>query len=332
MNRKYSAAELAFVKRRKTMPRRELHLAFMRRFPERRDVTWQKIKSLCEERGWGVGSLKGRKRGSSRYGKAELAFIERRRRTPRRDLHAAFVEKFDRHDVSFSMFTAICKNRGWTTGHAGSRAKKGQTKFSRAELAFIRHRRETPRAQLHREFVATFGRAMSFEAFQNFCKRFGALTGRTGQFRKGNVPWSAGKKIGNNAGSARTQFRKGQLPQNTKQDGHERVDKRRGIVLVRTSERNQWTGAASSYRPKHFLLWEKKHGAVPKGMALKCKGDPANADPSNWELVSRGVLPRLNALKGRNYDAAPAEVKPAMMAIAKLEQQVFERKKRAKAP
>lgn len=62
-------------------------------------------------------------------------------------------------------------------------------------------------------------------------------------------------------------------------------------------------------------------------MALKCKGDPANPDPSNWELVSRGVLPRLNGQKGRRYDTAPAELKPTIMAIAKLEHRLAERGK-----
>jgi hypothetical protein len=62
-------------------------------------------------------------------------------------------------------------------------------------------------------------------------------------------------------------------------------------------------------------------------MVLKCKGDPANADPANWEAVPRGLLPRLNgkASRGRNYDKAPDELKPTIMAVAKLEHRLHEK-------
>ena len=71
MNNKYTAAELAFVKRRKKMPRRELLLAFRRKF-RRRDMTLLRLQDLCNRKGWGVGSLKGRTKGLSRryYDKA----------------------------------------------------------------------------------------------------------------------------------------------------------------------------------------------------------------------------------------------------------------------
>lgn len=326
MNRKYTAPELAFVKRRKKMPRRDLHAAFIRRFPSRRDVTLKKLKYLCDDRGWGVGSLKGRKRGSRRYSKAELSFVKRRRKMPRRVLHAAFVEKFQRSDVSFSMFVALCKNRGWTSGHAGSRAKKGQTKFSRAELAFIKRRRATPRPQLHVEFVERFGRQMTFGAFRTFCKRFRVLTGRTGGFAKGHVPWTAGKKLPFSANSAATQFKKGQLPHNAKPVGHETV-RTDGYVDIKVNETNPYTGAERRFVRKHRLLWEQAHGPVPEGMVLKCKGNKRNSDPSNWELVPIGVLPRLNGKSGRGYDEAPDDLKPTIMAVAKLEHQLRETKR-----
>jgi hypothetical protein len=59
---------------------------------------------------------------------------------------------------------------------------------------------------------------------------------------------------------------------------------------------------------------------VPEGCALKClDGNKRNTDPANWEAVPRELLPRLNGRFGRGYDAAPAEIKPVIMATAKLE-------------
>jgi hypothetical protein len=65
---------------------------------------------------------------------------------------------------------------------------------------------------------------------------------------------------------------------------------------------------------------------VPGGYALKClDGNKLNTDPGNWEAVPRALLPRLNGKSGRNYDRAPDELKPTIMAVAKLEQRVRER-------
>ena len=83
----------------------------------------------------------------------------------------------------------------------------------------------------------------------------------------------------------------------------------------------------SRWRAVHVLNWEERHGPIAEGMVLKCRDDRANTDPSNWELVPRGVLLRLNGRSGRNYDAAPAELKPTIMAVTKLEYGISERRK-----
>ena len=323
MNR-YTAAELTFVKRRRKMPRRELFLAFVCKF-RRRDFTLLKLQDLCNRKGWRVGSLKGRYKGRSlRYNKTELAFISRRRKIPRLELHAAFVKRFRRKDVSFNNIKQLCTRNGWSTDpHARRQRTRGRTKFSRAELAFIQRRQSMPRRELHAAFIDKFGRDISLKAFKALCKRRGLRTGRTGRYEKGTVPANKGKKMPFNPNSARTQFKKGQLPLNTKHLGHERIDKD-GFVLVSVAETNPHTGCERRYVFKHRLLWENRHGSVPKGMVLKCKGDRSNTDPSNWELISRALLARLNKSPNR-YDTAPAELKPAIMAIAKLRDRLGEK-------
>lgn len=204
--------------------------------------------------------------------------------------------------------------------------KKNDIPYSAEELAFIEARKTMPRRELHAEFVKTFGREdVSLENFKGLCKRKGWMTGRTGRLEKGNVPANKGKKMPYNPNSARTRFKKGHLPHNTKYAGHERVSTY-GYVEISINERNPHTGFERRYVLKHRWLWEQKHGPVPEGMALKClDGNKLNTDPSNWKLIPRGMLPRLNGIHGRGYDDAPAELKPTILAVTELEHRARER-------
>jgi len=192
--------------------------------------------------------------------------------------------------------------------------------YSAAELAFVEARRTMPRADLHALFVAQFGRDdVSRANLTALCKRKGWLTGRTGCFEKGIIPANKGLKMAFHPNSARTQFKKGDLPHNTKFAGHERVSKD-GYVEISVEERNPHTGFCRRYVLKHRWLWEKVNGPVPDGHALKCvDGNKLNTDPSNWKPVPRAMLPKLNGRFGRGYDAAPDEFKPTIMAVTELE-------------
>lgn len=325
MNRKYTTAELAFVERRRTMPRQELLVAFKHKF-RRRDFTLSRLQDLCSRKGWSVGSLKDRPRGSRRYSKAELSFISRRRKMPRRDLHAAFVAKFRRKDVSLENIKQLCTRKGWATDPKQRRRRAlGRTKFSKAELAFIRSRQTVPRRELHAAYVEKFQRQISLAGFKALCKRLGLRTGRTGQFPKGIVPANKGKKMPYNANSARTQFKKGCLSgralDRQKPIGSERFSKE-GYL-----ERKIHNGLPmqSRWRGVHRINWEAKHGALPEGHVLKClDGNKLNTEPSNWEAISRGVLARRN----KRFAGAqlPAELEPTALAIAKLDHRLGEKR------
>lgn len=201
--------------------------------------------------------------------------------------------------------------------------------YSKAELRWLKVHRTLAIADYHREFRARFGRRkVSVANLHALRKRKGWRTGRTGCFEKGVVPHNKGKKCepgtgGRHPNARKTQFKKGNLPHNTKHLGHEHVSKD-GYVEISIDERNPHTGFERRYVLKHRWLWEKAHGPVPAGMALKCKSDRLNTDPSNWELISRALLPRLGGRFGRGYDQAPKALKPTIMAVAKLEQQLHE--------
>ena len=204
-------------------------------------------------------------------------------------------------------------------------------KYTDAELEWIKQRRTWNRKKAHRKFCEKFQRSdVSFENFCALCQRKGWSTGRDGRFEKGMAPANKGKKMPYNANRERTQFKKGNLPHNTRHLGHERVGKD-GYVEISIDEINPHTGFERRYVLKHKYLWEKEHGKLPAGMCLKClDGNRQNTDPSNWQAIPRGALPFLNGHRGHDYETAPAELKPTVLALAKVKHAVGKKKKRAR--
>ncbi len=202
--------------------------------------------------------------------------------------------------------------------------------YNSDEMAWLAENKTLAIGDYHSGFVAQFARpdvsAINLHALR---KRNGWKTGRSGKFAKGSTPPNKGKAFpvaALNPNCRKNQFRKGQTPHNTKFAGHERVSKD-GYVEISINETNPHTGYGRRYVLKHRWLWEKANGPVPAGMALKCRGERINTDPSNWELVPRALLPRLNGGRHKKrigYDEAPDELKPTIMAVAKLEQRKHE--------
>lgn len=196
--------------------------------------------------------------------------------------------------------------------------------YSADELAWLEANRTLVISDYHREFCRVFGRdnvtAVNLHALR---KRKGWRTGRTGHFAKGSEPANKGKQFPTAAthpNCRRTQFKRGQEPRNTKYAGHERVSKD-GYVEISIEETNPHTGYHRRYVLKHKWLWEQANGPLPAGFALKCLGDRLNTDPSNWEAVPRAMLPLLNGGRHKTriaFDEAPDELKPTIMAVAKL--------------
>lgn len=191
--------------------------------------------------------------------------------------------------------------------------------YSAAELEWIEAHCTMTRREAHAAFCRIFKRTdLSVENFKALCTRKGWKTGRDGRLQPGNVSWNKGKKMPYSANTARTQFKKGNLPHNTRYLGHERVTKD-GYVEISVAQKNPHTGFERRYVLKHKFLWEKKNGPVPAGMCLKAKdGNRLNTRPSNWVLIPRGVLPLMNGFRGPNYQTADPEVKPAILALARL--------------
>lgn len=211
--------------------------------------------------------------------------------------------------------------------------------YTDAEMKWLEANRLMVISDYHEAFVAAFGRSdVSLVNLHSLRKRKGWRTGRTGCFEKGQVPVNKGVpcppgKGGRHPNARKTQFKKGNISHTYKGPGHERIDSKDGYIVLIVDELNPWTGAKTRPVHKHVYLWEQANGPVPAGHCLKClDGNKLNTDPTNWELIPRGLLPRLNGGKATRvmaYDSAPAELKPAILAIAKIDHTIKQKRKSA---
>lgn len=136
-------------------------------------------------------------------------------------------------------------------------------RYTEAELAWIEANRALPRRELHAAFCERFSReGVSLANLVSLCKRKGWLTGRSGRFEKGMTPANKGRKMPFHPNTARTQFKPGNRPHNTRWAGHERLS-RDGYVEISIEETNPHTGFERRYVLKHRHLWERLHGPVP---------------------------------------------------------------------
>lgn len=168
--------------------------------------------------------------------------------------------------------------------------------------------------KLLKAFNEQFNCKIGMSALKQTLKRKGIKSGRTGYFEKGHKPWNTGTKglVKPNSG----QFKKGSIPRNRKPFGHERPGKD-GYIEMKVPEQNPYTGVFGRYKFKHVWLWERENGPRPKDSAIIFKdGNNRNFSLDNLECVTRAELLCLNR---HRYKKQPAELKPSVLALSKLE-------------
>ena len=264
------------------------------------------------------------KRRAIPYSAAELAWLTANRGMVISDYHRAFKAEFGRDDVEMVHLHALRKRKGWKVDRAEPGRYIGRhvdRRYSAEELSFVEWRQAMSRPALRAAFVEKFGRAdVTVDDIKSLCTRKGWVTGRTGCFEKGMTPANKGKRMPFNAASAKTQFKPGQRTGRAnalyKPIGTERISKEG----YRERKVHDGLPMQSRWKAVHRMEWEAKHGPLAGGMVLKRIGtDKLDANPSNWEAIPQAMLPRLNGRFGRGYDDAPPELKPTILAVAKLE-------------
>lgn len=268
------------------------------------------------------------------YMPEELAWIEARKTWPRARLHSAFCFMFDRTDVTEDHIRGLCKRKGWSAGPEGRRRNAGKSRiFSQDEVAWLRANESLPIKDTGPAFRDAFpGRDITDAQVTAFRKNHMLRTGRTGQFVKGQASHNAGKKGFRPPGSEKGWFkagvRQGVATTLYQPIGTERTTKD-GYIQRKV---NDDLPLQRRWKMVQAINWEAINGPIPAGHALKClDGDKTNTDAANWACIPRAMLPRLNGRFGRNFDTAPAELKPTILAIAKLEHAAREVKRKGAA-
>jgi hypothetical protein len=270
------------------------------------------------------------------YSEAELAFVKENFSMPKRELASLLRSRFHRTDITADHIKSLCFRRGWIT--------LPKPWVAREDALLRRAYPRTPTIriaeELGRSVPSTWHRAreLGLKKDETYLSsptagrlQPGDDRGRVSRFQRGHAPANKGlRRPGWHRGRMKeTQFKKGALggraAKVVKPIGAERISK--DGYLERKI--NNDLPFQARWRGVHRIRWEEVNGPQPKGYALKSKdGNKLNTDPSNWELVPRALLPRLNNKYGRNYDGAPAELKPSIMAVAKLEHAMIEKDRR----
>lgn len=192
--------------------------------------------------------------------------------------------------------------------------------FTQEQKQFIRNNYPgRSRAKMTILFNVVFRANKTEGQIKAFVDRHHIKSGRSGRYKKGNIPWTAGTKgvCKPNSGS----FKKGDIPPNTNPLGHERICSKDGYILIKVAEKNPYKEESTRYKHKHIHVYEQKYGPVPEGKVVCFKdGDKLNIEPENLMLISRAELFRLNK---HGYKEAPAELKPSILALAKLQVKRF---------
>lgn len=187
-------------------------------------------------------------------------------------------------------------------------------RYTKEHLSFLR--KEYRRVSLEKTteaFNTKFKTKMPESTIRSVLPNYKIISGRTGFFGKGHVPWNAGSKGLTSAN--RTSYKKGNIPANKKQINAERFCPKSG-VLIKVKERDPYTGRPTRYKSKGVHVWERKNGKVPQGMVVAHKdGNSLNCGIKNLMIISR---PELLFLNTNDYKNLPAQLKPSLVALAKM--------------
>lgn len=205
--------------------------------------------------------------------------------------------------------------------------RKVQTKFPQGMYEFVRDNSYgVPSAELAEIVNERFGTDINAVNMKAYCQRNGINRGISGWFQKGHVPANKGKKASEYVTpealerSRRTQFKKGNIPQNYVPVGTITIV--RGDKLIKISDTGEQWGR---WKYLSRYTWEQHNGPIPEGMCVAFKdGDSLNCDISNLILMTRGEIATMNK---KGFRADIPEVTEAGLNVVRLMKTAKERRK-----
>lgn len=157
-------------------------------------------------------------------------------------------------------------------------------KFSDEQIEFIREIAPGRYAAEITEMVnKQFNLDLKVSQIESCKKNHNIMSGIDSRFKKGMIPYNKGKKGSMSPEQYEkckaTMFKKGNIPQNHRPIGSERID-RDGYTYIKVAEPNKW-------KLKHRLLWEEHNGPIPhKHRLIFADGNRQNICLENLILVS----------------------------------------------
>lgn len=177
-------------------------------------------------------------------------------------------------------------------------AKSLSATLTQEEKIFIRdHYQELTIEQL----AIVTGRGES--SILKVARSFNLSKSNSGCFKKGLRPWNLRKKGTPSVGNmCKSQFKKGQLPHNTKHDGA--ITIRYDHVKDRSGRPYQWIRIGNAkWAMLHRHIWVQHNGPIPsKHLVIFIDGNSLNCVLSNLKLITMGENAR------RNYNPAKAQI------------------------
>ncbi len=250
------------------------------------------------------------------YTTDQVDFLKEHRLIPLKELTSLFNARFGT-DKPMSCIQAVFKNRGIKRGRKSPGKGNGTLlAYTPEKLAWLKENYPLmPVKDLAAVFNALFETNHTVDAIKATLGRNNMTSGRTGRFENGLRPWNTGTKgvMKPNCGN----FRPGSTPPNRKPLGTERVCSKDGFILIKVAETDPHTGFPTRYKHKHVWIWEQAHGPVPDGQVIAFRdGNKLHCEIENLMLVTRSELLCLNL---HNYKTAPTELKPSILALARVE-------------
>lgn len=189
--------------------------------------------------------------------------------------------------------------------------------YSDEHLDFLRENFKTQEiSELTKAFNAHFGMNKTVVQIHGLMSRKGIRANRKDHFAPGWKPWNTSTK--GKVKKNKTSFKPGQLPPRTKPIGYERESKD-GYIEIKVSNTYPF------FQYKHIKIYTENFGSVPIGHCVIFKdSDNRNFDPANLEAVSRAELLKLNR---NGYKKQPAELKPSVLALSKLQVGISKKRK-----
>lgn len=243
-----------------------------------------------------------------------------------RNLTRAFNEKFGMDKPESAIKTIIYKKK-MRCGRKGNERliEDRYTLLTKDQAEFVKDAyKKMPIPDVTSALNKHFGTEFGENQIEAYINNHGLKSGRTGQFKKGSKPWNTGTKGQGLTKANSGAFKKGNVPARTRPMFAERKNKDK-LTEIKVPIPHPGKKTETQFMPKQRWIYEQHFGPIPPGYVVSFRdGNRENFSPDNLMLLSRAELIKLNQ---NNYREMPANLKPSVFALSKLQAQVSQKRK-----